>query len=141
MSQVTSIVQPSAEGSGNLMLAISSRSPNSRNLLERSAGLAEHFHCTFVVVHVRQQLTLHYRTAATRHPVPEADLAHARKLGATVIVENGDVLQALVRISKAMNIRYFVTGRSLRSRLSLTWKLPLAEQLQRKVADSVVIII
>jgi len=123
------------------MLALSDRSPRARALLDAAAKLAGQLRADWFVVHVRQRPSLHYRMPATEHPVPEKDLAYARKLGAGVIIEHGDVCGALVSFAKKMSINYFVTGRSVRPRLSFTWRLPLAEAVQRKLPDTTVIIV
>ena len=124
-----------------LMLALSDRSPRARALLEAAAKLAKQLHADWFVVHVRQKPVLHYRMPTTEHPVPEEDLAYAKKLGASVIIEHGDVFKALVSFAKKMSINYFITGRSFRPRLSFTWRLPLTEAIQRKLPDTTVIIV
>ncbi len=123
------------------MLALSSRSPTARSLLEKAADLAGRLHADWFVVHVRQAPTVHYRMPGTEHPVPEADLAYARKLGARVIIEHGEVIGALVSFARKMSINYFVTGRSRRSRIGFVWRLPLAETVQRKLPGATLIII
>ena len=110
-------------------------------LVDAAAKLARQLHADWFVVHVRQRPSLHYRMAATVHPVPEDDLAYAKKLGAGVIIEHGDVFKALVSFAKKMSINYFITGRSFRPRLSFTWRLPLTEAIQRKLPDTTVIIV
>ncbi len=124
-----------------LMLGISSRCPNAKGLLDKTAQLAASFKADWFVVHVRQRPTLHYRMAATEHPVPDADLAYAKKLGARVIVETGEVLDTLLSFARKMSITHFVTGRSVRSRVSFTWRLPLAEEVQRNLPEAIVIIV
>lgn len=78
---------------------------------------------------------------ATTHPLPEEDLAFAKTLGARVIIEQGDVIKTLINVARKMSIDYFVTGRSHRSRLSFTWRLPVTEQIQRAVPRAVVLIV
>jgi K+-sensing histidine kinase KdpD len=78
---------------------------------------------------------------ATEHPVPEEELAYARRLGAQVIIERGDVVDALVSFARTMSIDYFVTGRSFRPRFSFTWRLPLTETLQRRLPNAIVMIV
>jgi K+-sensing histidine kinase KdpD len=124
-----------------MMLAISDRSPRAKALVDAAAKLAGQLQADWFVVHVRQKPSLHYRMPATEHPVPEEDLAYAKKLGAGVIIERGDVLKALVSFARKMSINYFVTGRSFRPRISFTWRLPLAEEVQRKLPNTTVIII
>jgi K+-sensing histidine kinase KdpD len=124
-----------------MMLAISGRSPNAKQLIERAAQLAMQLNASWFVVHVRQPLTLHFRMEATKNLVPKADLDYARKLGARVIIESGDVIKALVSFARTMSVSYFITGRSYRPRISFTWQLPIAEQIQRKLPNSVVIIV
>jgi K+-sensing histidine kinase KdpD len=124
-----------------LMLAISSRSPRARALIDTASRLAAQLQATWFVVHVRQPPVLHYRMPATENPVPQADLDYARKLGGRVIVESGDVLKTLVSFASKMNMNYFVTGRSLRPRISFTWRLPLTEIIQRKLPNAIVIIV
>lgn len=123
------------------MLALSSRSPQARPLLETSARLAGQLQAEWFVVHVRQPPTLHYRREATTHPVPEEDLAYARKLGGRVIIERGEIIKALISFGRTMSIRYFVTGRSFRPRLSFVWQWPLTEAIQRELPGAMVIII
>lgn len=125
------------------MLAISSRSPNARTLLETTASLAAELQAELFVVHVRQPPTLHYRAPATEHPVPKSELDHARKLGARVIIENlrHSIGSTLVAFAKTMGITHFVTGRSRRSLISLRWRLPLVEELQRKLPNAIVIVV
>jgi len=122
-----------------LMLAIGSRSPRARALIDAAAKLAAQIHATWFVVHVRQPMVLHYRMPATENPVPEADLDYARNLGGRVIVENGDLLQTLVSFASKMGIEYLVTGRSLRPLISFVWQLPLTERIQRKLPNVIVI--
>jgi K+-sensing histidine kinase KdpD len=124
-----------------MMLALSSNSPNARSLVEAAADLAGKLRADWFVVHVRQPPTVHYRMPATEHPVPEQDLVYARKLGAHVIVEQGDVIGALVSFARKMSINYFVSGRSLRRRIGFIWRLPLAEAIQRKLPDATLIIV
>jgi len=124
-----------------LMLAISDRSPKARALIDATAKLAGQLQGDWFVVHVRQRASLHYRMAATEHPVPEDDLAYAKKLGAGVIIEHGDVFKALLSFARKMSINYLVTGRSFRPRLSFTWRLPLTEAIQRKLPNAIVIIV
>ena len=121
------------------MLAISSRSPRARALIDAAAKLAAQIHATWFVVHVRQPPVLHYRMSATENPVPEADLDYAEKLGGRVIVESGDPLQSLVSFASKMGIEYFVTGRSARPRISFAWQLPLTERIQRKLPNVILI--
>ena len=121
------------------MLAIGSRSPRARALIDAAAKLAAQIHATWFVVHVRQPMVLHYRMPATENPVPEADLDYARNLGGRVIVENGDLLQTLVSFASKMGIEYLVTGRSLRPLISFVWQLPLTERIQRKLPNVIVI--
>ena len=122
-----------------LMLAISSRSPRARTLIDAAAKLAFQIHATWFVVHVRQPMLLHYRMPATENPVTEADLDYARKLGGRVIVESGDLLKTLVSFARKMGIDYFVTGRSFRPRISFAWQLPLTEKIQRKLPNVILI--
>lgn len=124
-----------------MMLALSSRSPKAQSLLETAADLAGKLHADWFVVHVRQPPTIHYRMPATEHPVPEEDLAYARKLGARVIIEQGAVIDALITFARKMSVNYFVTGRSLRSRFGFVWKLPLAEAVQRKLPGATLIVV
>jgi len=128
-----------ATASPKLMLAISSHSPRPRALIEAAAKLAAQIHATWFVVHVQEPMVLHYRMPATENRVPEADLDYARKLGARVIVEGGDVLKTLVSFARKMSIDYFVTGRSERARISFAWKLPLMERLQRNLPNVVLV--
>ena len=79
--------------------------------------------------------------ASTQYPVPEEDLTYAGKLGARVIVEHGDVIDALVSFARKMGISYFVTGRSRRLRIGFVWRLPLAETIQRRLPGAILIII
>jgi len=123
------------------MLALSSRSPKARSLLEAAADLAAKLHADWFVVHVRQPSTIHYRMPATEHPVPEEDLAYAKKLGARVIIEQGAVIDALITFARKMSVNYFVTGRTLRSRIGFVWKLPLAEAVQRKLPGATLIVV
>lgn len=124
-----------------LMLAISSGSPRARTLIDKAAELATQIHATWFVVHVRQPMVLHYRMPATENPVPEADLDYARTLGGRVIIESGDLLKALVSFASKMSIDYFVTGRSLRPRISFALQLPLTERIQRKLPNVVLIMV
>ena len=123
------------------MLAISSRSPRARVLIDTASRLAAQLQATWFVVHVRQPPVLHYRMVATQNPVPQADLDYARKLGARVIIESGDPPKTLVSFARRMSINYFVTGRSFRPRISFTWRLPLTEAIQRKLPNAIVIIV
>lgn len=124
-----------------MMLALSSRSPKAKPLLDETAQLAAQLDSDWFVVHVRQAPTLHYRRSATEHPVPHEDLAYAKKLGAQIIIERGDAIKALVSFARKMSIKYFVTGRSFRPRISFAWQLPLAESIQRKLPNAIVIIV
>ena len=124
-----------------LMLAISDRSPKARALVDAAAKLAGQLQADWFVVHVRRKPSLHYRMPATEYPVPEEDLSYAKMLGARVVIERGDVVEALVSFARKMSINYFLTGRSFRSRLSFTWQLPLTEAIQRKLPNAIVIII
>ena len=121
------------------MLAISSSGPRARQLLDATSLLAAQLQANWFVVHVRQPLTFHYRSPATKRQIPDVDLAYARKLGASVILETGDLEKTLVSFASKMNIDYFVAGRSLRPRITFTWKLPLAAQIQRKLPNLIVI--
>jgi len=124
-----------------LMLAISDRSPRARELVGSAATLAGQLGANWFVLHVRQPPTLHYRMPATDHPVPEEELAYARSLGAQVIIERGEVVEALISFARTMSINYFVTGRSFRSHFSFTWHLPLTEILQRRLPNTIVMIV
>jgi K+-sensing histidine kinase KdpD len=122
-----------------LMLAISSRSPRARFMIETAARLAAQIHATWFVVHVREPMVLHYRMPATENPVPQEELDYARQLGGRVIIENGDVLGTLVAFARKMGIDYFVAGRPVRPRFSFSWRLPLMERLQRKLPEVVLV--
>jgi K+-sensing histidine kinase KdpD len=124
-----------------LMLAISDRSPKAEVLVESAAKLARQLEADWFVVHVRQPPTLHYRMTATEHPVPVEELTYARRLGAKIIIERGDVVKTLIAFARTMSIDYFVTGRSFRSRFSFTWRLPLTETLQRKLPNTIMMIV
>jgi K+-sensing histidine kinase KdpD len=78
---------------------------------------------------------------ATEHPVPVEELTYARRLGAKIIIERGDVVKTLIAFARTMSIDYFVTGRSFRSRFSFTWRLPLTETLQRKLPNTIMMIV
>lgn len=121
-----------------LMLAISSHNPDTRNLLERTAELTKKLGATWFVVHVKERATLHYGAAATEHPVPEADLDYARKLGAKVVVQHGNVVANLTNFARTKSIRYFITSRS-RSVLPFSWRMPITEQLQRRIPGSILV--
>jgi K+-sensing histidine kinase KdpD len=128
---------PSAPSAKKMMLAISSRSPKAKSLIEAAAHLADQLQAEWFVVHVQQ-------TPATEHPVPESDLEHARSLGARIIIEpmRGSAAGTLVKFARSMGIDYLVTGRSVRPRFTfLFWRLPLAEYIQRKLPQTVVLII
>jgi K+-sensing histidine kinase KdpD len=124
-----------------LMLAISDRSPRVKELLDSAARLARVLEADWFVVHVKQPPTLHYRMPATEHPVPEQQLAYARSLGARVIIERGPVVDTLISFARKMSINYFVTGRSFRPRFTFTWRLPITETLQRKLPNTIVMIV
>ena len=124
-----------------MMLAISSRSPNAQQLILTSSVLAAQVQAHLFVVHVREPWTLHYRMPASENPVPEVNLAYAKKLGASVIIEHGDVCGALISFARKMSIDFFVTGRSRRSWVSFAWSPPLAERIQRKVPRTIVLIV
>lgn len=124
-----------------MMLALSSRSPNARKLIETTSELARQLNAQWFVVHVRQPPTLHFRAPASEYPVPTDDLAFARKTGATVTIEIGTTVKALVAFARRMSIDYFVTGRSKRSPISLRWRLPLAEEFQRKLPNTILMIV
>ena len=123
------------------MLALSSRSPNARKLLDKAAELATQLEATLFVVHVKQPVVFHYRMEATTYPVPKADLAYARRLGASVIIERGDVGKTLIAFAKKMSISYLLTGRSQRSPIRLTFQLPLVEKIQRQLPEAIVFIV
>jgi K+-sensing histidine kinase KdpD len=124
-----------------LMLAISDRSPKGEVLVESAAKLARQLEADWFVVHVRQPPTLHYRMPSTEHPVPVEELTYARRLGAKIIIERGEVEDALVSFARTMSINYFITGRSFRPRFSFTWRLPLTEIIQRKLPHTIVMIV
>ena len=126
------------------MVAISSQSPRAKALLDAASTLAAQLHADWFAVHVRQRPVLHYRMELTEFPVPKADLEYARSLGARVLIEQdsgGDVSRTLSALARKLSIGYFVTGRSLRSRISFTWRLPLTEIIQRQVPETIVIIV
>ena len=81
-----------------MMLALSSRSPNARNLLDKAAQLAIGLEATLFVVHVKQPTVFHYRMAATEYPVPKGDLAYAKKVGRIGHHRAADVRKALVAL-------------------------------------------
>ena len=58
-----------------------------------------------------------------------------------MIIEQGEVAEALVSFARTMSINYFVTGRSFRHRFSFTWRLPLTEIIQRKLPNTIVMIV
>lgn len=124
-----------------LMLALSSRSPKARPLLDATARLVAQLQAEWFVVHVRQEPSLHYRGKATEHPAPRAELDHARALGAQVCIERGETIAALSAFAHKMHIDYFVTGRSQRPRFSFACRLSLAEAMQRKLPDVILIIV
>jgi K+-sensing histidine kinase KdpD len=124
-----------------LMLALSSQSPRSRPLLEEGLRLAKNLGAEWFVVHVREAPELHYRGAATEHPIPHDDLQYARNLGARVLIERGEVVETLVSLARKMSINYFVAGRSIPSWLVFRWKLPLADAIQRELPTARLIIV
>lgn len=123
-----------------MMLALSSRSPNARKLLDKAAELAAQLEATLFVVHVKQPAVFHYRMQTTTYPVPKSDLAYARRLGASVILERGEVGKTLIAFARRMSISYLLTGRSQRSPLRFTFQLPLVEKIQRQLPDAIVLI-
>ena len=123
------------------MLGLSSRSPHARSLLDTAAELAAKLEVAWFVVHVRQPMALHYGREATEYPIPEADLAYAKRLGATAVIERGEPVDALIRFARTMKIAYFITGRSQRSRFRLTFQLPMTEQIQRRVPNVILLIV
>lgn len=127
--------------SGKLMLAISSHSPRPKALLECAAELARKLGVRWFVVHVKEPPTPHYRAPTTPHPVPAEDLAHAESLGATAIVERGDVTEALSDFARKMQVRYVVMGRSQRRRRPFSWRIPLVDRLQRKLPGAVLVVV
>jgi K+-sensing histidine kinase KdpD len=120
-----------------MMLAISSRSPKAKILIDGTAHLAAQLQAEWFVVHVPppgQKSAL----------VPEADLEYARSLGARVVIESlrGSVASTLVAFARTMNIDYLVTGRTGRPRFRLFfWRQTLTEQIQRKLPNTVVLIV
>ena len=127
-----------------IMVAISSQSPRAKALLDAAAQLAAQLHADWFAVHVRQRPVLHYRMEMTEFPVPNNDLEYARSLGARVLIEresSGNVARTLSALARKLSIGYFVTGRSLRPRISFTWRLPLTEMIQRQLPDAMVIIV
>jgi K+-sensing histidine kinase KdpD len=124
-----------------MLVALSSRSPNATKLLEKAAELAGELEASLFVLHVKQPMTLHYRREATEHPVPEVDLAYAKRLGASVMIEHGNVAKTLIAFARKMSISYFVTGRSKRFPISFTFQLPLAEKIQRQLPDAIILIV
>lgn len=122
------------------MLALSSRSPHARKLLDKAAELATQLEATLFVVHVKQPVVFHYRMQTTTYPVPKDDLAYARRLGASVIIECGPVGKTLVTFARKMSISYFLTGRSRRPPVRFTFRLPLVEKIQRQLPDAIVFI-
>lgn len=124
-----------------LMLALSSRSPQSRSLLEKAHRLAKQLQADWFVVHVRESPSFHYRGLTTERPVPQDELHYAKRLGAQVLIERGDVVGALVSVARKMGIHYFVTGRSFQHWIVFRWKLPLTEAVQRKLPGAMVIIV
>lgn len=118
-----------------MMLAISSRSPKAKTLIDGTAHLAAQLQAEWFVVHVLQP---------GHSPAPEADLEYARNLGARVVTESlrGSVASTLVSFARSMNIDYLVTGRTGRPRYRLfLWRQTLTEQIQRKLPNTVVLIV
>ena len=127
-----------------IMVAISSRSPQAKTLLDAAAKLAAYLQADWFAVHVRQPPVLHYRAEMTEYPVPKGDLEYARSLGARVLIEQeteGNVSRTLAVLARKLSINYFVTGRSLRSQISFSWRLPLTEFIQRQLPNTIVVIV
>lgn len=127
-----------------MMLAISSRSPKAKSLIDAAAHLASQLQAEWFVVHVRQPSVRRFGKPALEFPVPESDLEYARSLGARIVVEpvRGSMAATLVSFARTMNINYLVTGRTVPPCFNFFfWRLPLTEYIQRKLPHTVVLII
>lgn len=123
-----------------MMLAISSRSPKAKTLIDGTAHLAAQLQAEWFVVHVLQP----GHKSAPACPAPEADLEYARSLGARVVIESlrTSVASTLVSFARSMNIDYLVTGRTGKPRFRFFfWRQTLTEQIQRKLPNTVVLIV
>lgn len=125
------------------MLAISSRSPHAKPLIDAAAHLAKQLQAEWFVVHVTPPAARGFWKPKRANPVPASDLDYARTLGARVIIEpgRGSVAGTLVNFARTMEITHLVTGRSVRPRFSFFWRLPLVEHIQRKLPQTIVLII
>jgi K+-sensing histidine kinase KdpD len=125
-----------------IMLAISSRSPQARALLDTAASLAEQLKADWYVVHVLQPAKPR-KVGMEQSPLPLETLEYARSLGANVTFSEmrGDVAATLISVAIDLGIDYFITGRSCRSSLSLRWSLPLTERIQRQLPKTILLIV
>jgi len=115
--ETTNISGPNVSAIGQVMVAISSRGPDSAKLLRKTARLAAQLNGTWYAVYVQTPRESAIKIAAEDQRRVNDTLETAQKMGGFVIVlKNENVADALVAFAREYGITHIVVGRPGRKR-------------------------
>ena len=117
----TATSEPGVSAIGQVMVAISSRGPDSGKLLRKTARLAAQLNGNWYAVYVRTPEESAVKISAEDQRRVTDTLETAQKMGGLVILLKGeDVAQALVAFAREYGITHIVIGRPGKSK---PWQL------------------
>jgi two-component system sensor histidine kinase KdpD len=128
--------EPSVSAIGQVMVAISSRGPDSGKLLRKTARLAAQLNGDWYAVYVRTPEESAIKISAEDQRRVTDTLETAQKMGGLVILLKGeDVAQALAAFAREYGITHIVIGRPGRKRPWNFFKPSLHDRLLRELPN------
>jgi two-component system, OmpR family, sensor histidine kinase KdpD len=128
--------EPKVSAIGQVMVAISSRGPNSERLLRKTARLATQLNGNWYAVYVQTPRESAIKISAEDQRGITDTLETAQKMGGLVIVLKGeDVAEALVAFAREYGITHIVVGRPGRKKPWSLLKTSLHDVLLRELPE------
>jgi two-component system sensor histidine kinase KdpD len=128
--------EPGVSAVGQVMVAISSRGPDSGKLLRKTARLAAQLNGNWYAVYVRTPEESAIKISAEDQRHVTDTLETAQKMGGLVILLKGeDVAQALAAFAREYGITHIVIGRPGRRKPWTLFKTSLHDVLIRELPD------
>lgn len=128
--------EPKVNAIGQVMVAISSRGPNSERLLRKTARLAAQLNGNWYAVYVQTPQESAIKISAEDQRGITDTLETAQKMGGLVIVLKGEeVAEALVAFAREYGITHIVVGRPGRKKSWKLFKTSLHDVLLRELPD------
>ncbi len=129
-------VEPNVSALGQVMVAISSRGPDSGKLLRKTARLAAQLNGTWYAVYVRTPEESAIKISAEDQRRVTDTLETAQKMGGLVILLKGeDVAQALAAFAREYGITHIVVGRPGKKRPWQLFKSSLHDVLLKELPN------